>query len=222
LALTGQAGTVDTTYRYSPFGNTVIGGSNANPFQYAGRENDESGLYYYRTRSYNPQLERFVSEDQVEHVNLYQYVDNNPVRFRDPLGAEKNGPLSSQGYRCTELGCLPPIDPCYTGQGCWRGPDPTKTFGCDIYHPWLCIDSGNDPVRAFDALENLWLLNTLRMCTTVDIEACAEIPVELDLYLSRHVASYALAHLPSPPNYYQNGAVSMPSSEPTYSNWSNY
>ncbi len=59
-----------TTYAYGPFGNTsVTGEASDNPFQYTGRENDQSvlsgvegGLYYYRARYYSPELQRFISE----------------------------------------------------------------------------------------------------------------------------------------------------------------
>jgi len=62
LALTDAAGTVETTYSYDPFGKTAITGASTNPFQYTGRENDETGTYYYRARYYSPSLQRFVSE----------------------------------------------------------------------------------------------------------------------------------------------------------------
>ncbi len=36
---------------YAPFGDTAATGSpSTNPFQVTGRENDGTGLYYYRTR----------------------------------------------------------------------------------------------------------------------------------------------------------------------------
>ncbi|MBI5756808.1 MAG: RHS repeat-associated core domain-containing protein [Nitrospirae bacterium] len=63
FALTDQTGAVQTTYRYDPFGNTTITGTSSNPFQYTGRENDRTGLYYYRARYYNPVIQRFVSQD---------------------------------------------------------------------------------------------------------------------------------------------------------------
>jgi RHS repeat-associated protein len=59
-------------------------------YQYTGRENDGTGLFYYRARYYHPELQRFISEDSIEFeggdVNLYAYVGNNPINFRDPLG----------------------------------------------------------------------------------------------------------------------------------------
>lgn len=54
-----------------------------------GRENDGTGLYYYRTRYYSPALARFISEDLAGFLggaNLYAYVGNNPCSFVDPLG----------------------------------------------------------------------------------------------------------------------------------------
>jgi len=40
LALTDSNGAINTYYTYEPFGNTTIGGSNPNPYQFTGREND--------------------------------------------------------------------------------------------------------------------------------------------------------------------------------------
>jgi RHS repeat-associated protein len=90
LALTAS-GEVVTEYTYEPFGATgVTGAASANPSQYAGRENDGTGLYYYRARYYHPGLQRFISEDPIGFeggdVNLYAYVANNPLRWTDPLG----------------------------------------------------------------------------------------------------------------------------------------
>jgi RHS repeat-associated protein len=69
LALTDASGTVQTEYIYEPFGKTSsTGASNISSYQYTGRENDGTGLYYYRARYYHPGLQRFISED--------------PIRFR--------------------------------------------------------------------------------------------------------------------------------------------
>jgi len=69
---------------------TVSGETSDNPFQYTGRENDGTGLYYYRFRYYPPELQRFISEDPVRllggDVNFYIYVGNIPTRYTDPYG----------------------------------------------------------------------------------------------------------------------------------------
>jgi len=55
LALTDSAGVVQSEYTYEPFGQTTVSGpSSTNPVQYTGRENDDTGLYYYRAWYYHP------------------------------------------------------------------------------------------------------------------------------------------------------------------------
>ena len=63
----------------------------ATSYRYTGREYDEeTGLYYYRNRWYDPEIGRFISEDPVGFaggdINLYSYVGNNPLSFIDPYG----------------------------------------------------------------------------------------------------------------------------------------
>jgi insecticidal toxin complex protein TccC len=57
--------------------------------RYSGKEMDVSGLYYYGARYYAPWLQRWVSPDpasDVDGLNLYGFVGNNPMRFVDPDG----------------------------------------------------------------------------------------------------------------------------------------
>src|SRR5690349_13713872 len=90
IALTDSTGTVQTGYTFEPFGNTNVSGSaTTNSFVYTGRELDASNLYYYRARYYNPQVQRFISEDPAGlegGINFYSYAYDNPANFRDPYG----------------------------------------------------------------------------------------------------------------------------------------
>ena len=90
LALTDGTGAVQTRYSYEPYGKTTVSGTaSSNSFEYTGRENDNTGLYFYRARYYNPGLQRFVSEDPIGlagGVNVFAYVNGNPLSFTDPEG----------------------------------------------------------------------------------------------------------------------------------------
>ena len=90
IALADNSGNVMTQYKYSPFGETVATGeASDNSLQYTGRENDNTGLDYYRARYYDPQLKRFITEDPIGlrgGINVYAYVGNKPANRKDPLG----------------------------------------------------------------------------------------------------------------------------------------
>ncbi|MBA3582891.1 MAG: hypothetical protein H0W44_10635 [Gammaproteobacteria bacterium] len=93
--LTDTSGQARTTYQYSAYGDTdAQGESNKNTAQYTGRDNDNTGLYYYRARYYAPELKRFISSDPIGlagGLNTYAYVGGDPVNFTDPSG---HGPVS--------------------------------------------------------------------------------------------------------------------------------
>lgn len=96
IAQTNDDQSVGNFYAYSPYGEAVaLGPDEGNPLQYTGRENDGTGLYYYRARYYDPVLKRFVSEDPIglagEDVNLYAYVFSSPTNFTDPEGLKGKG-----------------------------------------------------------------------------------------------------------------------------------
>lgn len=88
IALTDAKGEVVNQYVYGPFGKAIQKKEKVqNPFQYTGREWEDSfGLYYYRARYYDPAIYRFISEDLIKNENLYVYADNDPVNRVDPFG----------------------------------------------------------------------------------------------------------------------------------------
>ncbi len=66
-----------------------------NPFRYRGYYYDtETGLYFLKTRYYDPEVGRFITIDDISYIdpetinglNLYAYCGNNPVMNVDPNG----------------------------------------------------------------------------------------------------------------------------------------
>ncbi len=88
-ALTDSSGNVSSSASYDSFGNSTNNLSTR--YGYTGREFDNfTGLNYYRARSYDGKLGRFISEDPIgfagDDINLYGYVENNPSNYSDPMG----------------------------------------------------------------------------------------------------------------------------------------
>src|SRR3989338_3203667 len=83
-------------FEYSPFGQEtyVLNPNLKFDPSYTGQTYDiESGLYYYKSRYYNPQLGRFIQPDTIvpdaknlQAYNRYTYVNNNPLKYVDPTG----------------------------------------------------------------------------------------------------------------------------------------
>jgi RHS repeat-associated protein len=69
------------------------------PVQFMARENDGTGLYFYRTRYYSPTFGRFASEDPsgfAGGLNLLAFVRDNPTNFTDPLGLKAQEPPKTE------------------------------------------------------------------------------------------------------------------------------
>ena len=131
IAMADDTGTIVTQYAYEPFGNTtIIGEVSDNPFQYTGRENDGTGLYYYRARYYNPELQRFISEDPIGlkggDINFYAYVKNRPTMLVDPMGnrPETPGDWLTEINRLKKAGKL-----CYECNDIEKHMNPPKSNG---------------------------------------------------------------------------------------------
>ena len=104
MSITGLVdanGTAVVNYRYDSWGMlTGITGSMAgtlgkdNPYRFKGYYYDEeTGMYYLKSRYYQPEICRFISADNYASTgqgilghNVYCYCGNNPVNAMDPDG----------------------------------------------------------------------------------------------------------------------------------------
>ncbi|MEM5789327.1 MAG: RHS repeat-associated core domain-containing protein, partial [Syntrophobacteraceae bacterium] len=104
VALTDMSGTVVNSYAYDPFGVILAQQESIpQPFKFVGQYGvmaepaltpDQTGLYYMRARYYDPNVGRFISEDPLGFgggdVNLFAYVQNDPVNAIDPWGLQSS------------------------------------------------------------------------------------------------------------------------------------
>jgi RHS repeat-associated protein len=85
-------GTLAAHFEYDPFGNTVVNTDTGNLFTYrfsTKPRDQETGLYYYGYRYYDPMTGRWPSRDPIEEeggVNLYGFVGNCGVGKWDYIG----------------------------------------------------------------------------------------------------------------------------------------
>ena len=107
-----NGGTVQTS-SYSPFGGIQSQtGASTNRLGYTGRENDGTGVLYYRARYYDSVIGRFLSEDPLGFkagINFYAYTNNNPVNANDPSGMRADVfatplPNGQKGFSYTAIG----------------------------------------------------------------------------------------------------------------------
>ena len=96
IGLIDSANTEVVRYTYDAWGKPLsVTGSLANtigyynPFRYRGYVYDvETGLYYLRSRYYNPRWGRFVNADNLVKDNLFAYCKNAPIAFADTNGRD--------------------------------------------------------------------------------------------------------------------------------------
>ncbi len=95
---TNSNGHLSTQMFYMPFGEVyekATYGPNNFRAKFGGKELDEeSDLYYFSARYYDPKIARFITSDdqlggnvfQNDAFNTYAYTLNNPIRYADPSG----------------------------------------------------------------------------------------------------------------------------------------
>lgn len=90
-----SSGQVMSQEEYYPFGGTAVLAARSEVevsykvVRYSGKERDGTGLYYYGYRYYAPWLGRWLNPDpagQVDGLNVYRMVRNNPVTKSDKYG----------------------------------------------------------------------------------------------------------------------------------------
>ncbi len=89
--VTSENGAVTEEIQYEPFGEQI--NVSEERYTYNGKERDETGLYYYGARYYDPQIGRFLTRDPLpgdllspQTLNSYVYCLNNPLRYVDSQG----------------------------------------------------------------------------------------------------------------------------------------
>ena len=94
--ITNLDGEVVQHIEYVPFGEVFIEERNNiwnTPYLFNAKEFDEeTGLYYYGARYYDPRLSLWLSidpkEEKYSNVSTYCYVISNPLKYTDPTGME--------------------------------------------------------------------------------------------------------------------------------------
>lgn len=92
---TNAVGALSTQYYYKPFGEIYATNGQPNTrYTFGSKELDETGLYYFSSRYYDPVTTRFISADnqpggsiyQSDALNRYAYTLNDPIKYYDPSG----------------------------------------------------------------------------------------------------------------------------------------
>ena len=137
VALVNTGGTKVVEYTYDAWGTPLTKtGTLAStlgtvqPFRYRGYVwDEETQLYYLRSRYYRPAWGRFINADSIVKGNLFAYCGNEPVGHSDRTGTSYTSELFQCRFGLNDGGCAHGR-PVYMGGG-------------------NCINKGADAVNAF-------------------------------------------------------------------------
>ncbi len=147
IALSDSAGQSGASYRYDAWGNSrETTGQSDNPFGFTGHEkDDETGLYYFKARFYDPDTGRFIGQDSYlgegetpPSLHRYLYAYSNPTVWVD-----LDGHLSTEGASRATLEALKT----QTGRtvvmtGAEAGAPAAVTFCASGVGTFLCVVGG--------------------------------------------------------------------------------
>jgi len=113
LMLTDKTNAIVWEARYKAFGErNIVTEAIANNLGFPGQYYDaESGLHYNYFRYYDPSTGRYITSDPIGlegGVNVYGYVDDDPVNRNDIYGliSERNMPCQYYRKACSKYGCF--------------------------------------------------------------------------------------------------------------------
>ncbi len=143
-AITNQNSIPQQNIDYYPYGSyqpgtptTPAGGFPGVHYTFTGQEwDDETGLYNYGARLYDPLLGRFISPDTIiskprklQAFNRYSYVLNNPLKYIDPSGHQDEGGGDEGGGGEDGVGWGAGDESYFCYQGCEISSDGTVSVG---------------------------------------------------------------------------------------------